>query len=134
MIVLGVHHLLSLPAEGVAGAPRHGEGHAAVLAPDPGPHRLVQAPVILLGASAQRPARHQTCSLRNCHSGNDIYGNEYYSYKKESKSEIPTAALVFKAHSYKITNLADPAPVLTSLILTRHRRCLEHEGSVPDFS
>ena len=48
VVILGIHHLLGLPAEGVAGVPRHGEGHAAVLALSAGPHRLVQAPVSLL--------------------------------------------------------------------------------------
>lgn len=68
VIILGVHHLLGLPAEGVAGVTRHGEGHAAVLTLGTRPHRLVEAPVLLLGAPAQGPACHQASALSNSNS------------------------------------------------------------------
>ena len=69
VVILGVHHLLGLPAEGVAGVARHGERHAAVLTLGARPHRLVEAPVRLLGAPAQRPASHKTPPLGNSNSG-----------------------------------------------------------------
>ena len=69
VVILRVHHLLALPFKHITSVTLDRILHMAVLTLDPGPHSLVQAPVLLLESLAEGSASNHAGSLDNSQPG-----------------------------------------------------------------